>query len=453
MVGSRYTSLWLIRRVPTDIRVVTEDVIRNRTCSPRSSAPDQGVNRQAAAPVPAAAPASAGAEKKRRPSAPTYIYLVKNQKTSETYLCGSDQKIAQGEFVVSPTRYGLDMGKVLGMVRSKLLSTTVKELEAEAAVVPFIDQASPCTTCGGCEGEGETPAESPAAAEDAAAAEDTAEAEAPAGVTGEQSEAASETAEAEAERASIAKEREALFLEALEQERQKRDEELRSIDWIDHVADAYDRKHYEENRIKALEAVRVCKEKIIAHNLDMKLVDAHYLLSEPKVLFFFTAENRVDFRALVKDLVTVFRMRIELRQIGVRDESRVLGGLGVCGRDYCCHGVTDHLKPVSIKMAKEQNLSLNSMKISGPCGRLLCCLAYEYDFYKEEKSRLPSAGSKLKIRNEMLKISEVNILSKMYHLTAFDGRMLMIPFEKVIFNENTGHWDVDQDYIEEVLSV
>jgi cell fate regulator YaaT (PSP1 superfamily) len=124
-------------------------------------------------------------------------------------------------------------------------------------------------------------------------------------------------------------------------------------------------------RAKEEDAYHICREKIEKHKLDMALVSAHYLLDEPKVMFFFTAENRIDFRELVKDLVSIFKMRIELRQIGVRDESRVLGGLGVCGRDYCCHGLTDHLSPVSIKMAKEQNLSLNSMKISGPCGRLL----------------------------------------------------------------------------------
>ena len=135
------------------------------------------------------------------------------------------------------------------------------------------------------------------------------------------------------------------------------------------------------NRSYEREAFGICKEKIALHNLEMKLVSVHYLLEEPKILFFFTAENRVDFRELVKDLVSVFKTRIELRQIGVRDESREIGGLGVCGRGYCCHTVSDKLKPVSIKMAKDQNLSLNSMKISGPCGRLLCCLAYEHCFY------------------------------------------------------------------------
>ncbi|WP_461248179.1 regulatory iron-sulfur-containing complex subunit RicT, partial [Treponema sp. R6D11] len=136
----------------------------------------------------------------------------------------------------------------------------------------------------------------------------------------------------------------------------------------------------------------ICFKKIENHKLEMKLVLVHYLLEEPKILFFFTADNRVDFRELVKDLVSVFKMRIELRQIGVRDEARVLGGLGVCGRGYCCHCVSDKLKPVSIKMAKDQKLSLNSVKISGPCGRLMCCLFYEYSFYSEQQRALPQEG-------------------------------------------------------------
>ncbi|MDR1893306.1 MAG: hypothetical protein LBQ61_01270, partial [Spirochaetales bacterium] len=156
-----------------------------------------------------------------------------------------------------------------------------------------------------------------------------------------------------------------------------------------------DLQKFRENRKKEMSALLICREKIAARGLDMKLVAAHYLLDEPKALFFFTAESRVDFRELVKDLVGIFRMRIELRQVGVRDESRILGGLAVCGRSFCCHGITDKLRSVSIKMVKEQNISLNSMKISGPCGRLLCCLAYEYDFYSEFKKRLPPEGSRI----------------------------------------------------------
>ncbi|MDC7225267.1 MAG: regulatory iron-sulfur-containing complex subunit RicT [Spirochaetales bacterium] len=179
---------------------------------------------------------------------------------------------------------------------------------------------------------------------------------------------------------------------------------------------------YEANLEKERVAVKTCRAKVAEHKLDMKLVSAHYLPDESKILFFFTADARVDFRALVKDLVSIFKMRIELRQIGVRDESRVLGGVAVCGRQYCCHNVTDRLQSVSIKMAKEQNLSLNSMKISGPCGRLLCCLSYEYDFYREEKKKLPSVGYKMTVKGTNFKVIEVNIQSQRVTLLGEDGR-------------------------------
>ena len=140
-------------------------------------------------------------------------------------------------------------------------------------------------------------------------------------------------------------------------------------------ANEHDLSTYHSNLPREKEALDLCRQKIEQHQLDMKLVSVHFMIDEPKIVFFFTSDNRVDFRDLVKDLVAVFHLRIELRQIGVRDESRVVGGLGVCGRSLCCNHVSDKLQPVSIKMAKIQNLSLNSMKISGPCGRQLCCLA------------------------------------------------------------------------------
>ncbi len=198
---------------------------------------------------------------------------------------------------------------------------------------------------------------------------------------------------------------------------------------------------YRTNLKKEEDALHICKEKVEKHNLDMKLVSAHYLVDEPKILFFFTADARVDFRELVKDLVSVFKMRIELRQIGVRDESRVLGGLAVCGRNYCCNGITDKLNPVSIKMAKEQNLSLNSMKISGPCGRLLCCLSYEYDFYREEKAGLPQEGSRIRVEEDEFKVTDVNILARKIHLQSRDGRVLDLPFKNFHRDEKTGYWN------------
>lgn len=213
-----------------------------------------------------------------------------------------------------------------------------------------------------------------------------------------------------------------------------------SIQHIVRKATEADLETYRKNEEREKETLDICREKVAARKLEMKLVSAHYLNEESKVLFFFTAENRVDFRELVKDLVAVFKMRIELRQIGVRDESRVLGGVAVCGRTYCCHGITDKLKPVSIKMAKEQNLSLNSMKISGPCGRLLCCLAYEYDFYREVKRGIPSEGNRIRLDGEICKIIDVNVLSKMIKAVDGEGRYLTIPFCAVKGRGEKNEW-------------
>jgi len=197
-----------------------------------------------------------------------------------------------------------------------------------------------------------------------------------------------------------------------------------------------------QNVTKEKEAFTLCREKIREQKLDMKLVGAHYLVDEAKVLFFFTAEARVDFRELVKNLVSIFKMRIELRQIGVRDESRVLGGLGVCGRDYCCHGVMDDLRPVSIKMAKDQNLSLNSMKISGPCGRLLCCLSYEYDYYVEEKKKMPSEGNKVYSGKMYYHVREVNIFTQIIKLSGEGGRFVNVPFSSFEYNSEKKIWNL-----------
>ena len=159
------------------------------------------------------------------------------------------------------------------------------------------------------------------------------------------------------------------------------------------IATKADAEHYEENRRREDDAFRICLEKIEAHKLDMKLVEAQYTFDNSKLLFYFTSSGRVDFRELVKDLASVFRTRIELRQIGIRDEAKLIGGLGSCGRPLCCSGFLSDFGQVSIKMAKEQNLSLNSTKISGTCGRLMCCLRYEYETYLEEIRLTPPVNS------------------------------------------------------------
>lgn len=158
------------------------------------------------------------------------------------------------------------------------------------------------------------------------------------------------------------------------------------------IATQDDIRKEEKNREKEKEAFGICLEKIRKHGLEMKLIDAEYTFDNNKVLFYFTADGRIDFRELVKDLASVFRTRIELRQIGVRDETKILGGIGICGRPLCCNTYLSEFAPVSIKMAKEQNLSLNPSKISGVCGRLMCCLTNEEETYEELNSRLPSNG-------------------------------------------------------------
>lgn len=159
------------------------------------------------------------------------------------------------------------------------------------------------------------------------------------------------------------------------------------------IATFEDLKHLEENREKEKKAFIICEQKIAENNLDMKLVNVEYTFDNSKILFYFTADGRVDFRALVKDLAAVFRTRIELRQIGVRDESKMLGGLGICGRPFCCSSFLGEFQPVSIKMAKEQGLSLSPVKISGTCGRLMCCLKYEQEAYTDLLKRTPKIGA------------------------------------------------------------
>jgi len=208
------------------------------------------------------------------------------------------------------------------------------------------------------------------------------------------------------------------------------------------VAAQNDLLRFEENDTREERAFEICREKIDARGLPMKLVSAHYILDEQKILFFFTAENRVDFRELVKDLVAAFRTRIELRQIGVRDEARVVGGLGICGRALCCNSVTDRLRPVSIKMAKEQNLTLNSMKISGPCGRLLCCLSYEFDVYRDARQTLPGMGTRVRFDGEEFRVTEMNVLTRRLRFQGESGRVLDVGFDSLSRNAQTQAWEL-----------
>ena len=167
-----------------------------------------------------------------------------------------------------------------------------------------------------------------------------------------------------------------------------------------------------KNQEKQAAAAKICNEKIAVHKLDMKLVDVEYTFDNNKILFYFTADGRVDFRELVKDLASVFRTRIELRQIGVRDEAKMLGGLGICGRPFCCSTFLGEFQPVSIKMAKEQSLSLNPVKISGTCGRLMCCLKYEQSYYEKARKALPRINAEVKTPDGTGKVFELNLLKE-----------------------------------------
>ena len=169
--------------------------------------------------------------------------------------------------------------------------------------------------------------------------------------------------------------------------------------------------HYEENRAKEIEALKICAEKIAHHKLDMKLVEAQYTFDNSKLLFYFTSDGRVDFRELVRDLAGVFRTRIELRQIGIRDESRLIGGLGMCGRPFCCTTFLSDFGQVSVKMAKEQGLSINTSKISGCCGRLMCCLRYEHETYAAEAALTPQKDTRVETPDGVGTVTECTPLA------------------------------------------
>ena len=199
------------------------------------------------------------------------------------------------------------------------------------------------------------------------------------------------------------------------------------------IANVKDRLIVEENKAAAEDAYKVCNQKVEEHKLDMKLIDVEYTFDRNKVIFYFTADGRVDFRELVKDLAAIFRTRIELRQIGVRDEAKMLGGIGPCGRMLCCSTSLGDFEPVSIKMAKDQNLSLNPTKISGLCGRLMCCLKYENDEYESAKEQLPDLGEKVHTPNGTGKVVGLNILERVLQVELVEqGRVLEFNLEEIL---------------------
>ncbi|MCP3775402.1 stage 0 sporulation family protein [Paenibacillus sp. MZ04-78.2] len=199
------------------------------------------------------------------------------------------------------------------------------------------------------------------------------------------------------------------------------------------IADQQDAQLVEDNKQAAKNAFAICQDKIKDHQLRMKLVDVEYTFDRNKIIFYFTAEGRVDFRELVKDLASIFRTRIELRQIGVRDEAKMLGGIGPCGRILCCSSFLGDFEPVSIKMAKDQNLSLNPTKISGLCGRLMCCLKYEHDNYESAKDDLPRVGSEVITSIGNGRVVSLNVGERTAKVQIFDLKKVMdLPLDDVV---------------------
>ena len=201
------------------------------------------------------------------------------------------------------------------------------------------------------------------------------------------------------------------------------------------IATEQDIQHGVENRQKEKEAFSICQKKIAEHKLEMKLVSVEYAFDNSKILFFFTANGRVDFRSLVKDLASIFKMRIELRQIGVRDEAKMIGGLGPCGRPICCGTFLDQFQPVSIKMAKEQNLSLNPTKISGVCGRLMCCLKYEQEHYEMTRKKMPKIGREVTTPDGAGPVTDLNIVKETVFVRLTNGDTSEIkeyPLESIV---------------------
>ncbi len=204
------------------------------------------------------------------------------------------------------------------------------------------------------------------------------------------------------------------------------DAEMKEV--LRHATDK-DIEHLNEMRAKESEALKICQQKVAEHRLPMKLVDVEYQFDGNKITFYFTSEGRIDFRELVKDLAGVFRTRIDLRQIGVRDEARRFDGMGMCGRRLCCATFLKDFEPVTLKMAKDQNLPLTPSKISGACGRLMCCLSYELDYYKELTKEIPKIGSKIKVFGGEHRIEKVDIFNHSVILSDAEKNQIIVPLE------------------------
>jgi cell fate regulator YaaT (PSP1 superfamily) len=205
-----------------------------------------------------------------------------------------------------------------------------------------------------------------------------------------------------------------------------------------------DWKTYEKNSEDSKEAFKTCEEKIKEHNLPMRLLEARYMFDRSRIVFYFGADSRVDFRDLVKDLARIFKTRIELRQVGIRDEVKMKGNLGLCGQVACCARFLRGFQSITLKHAKKQQLLINPAKISGRCGRLLCCLAYEQDLYNEELKNIPDEGSVIEYNGKTCKVLTVNIFLKMINLVTDEGQTLKLPFEEFRKNQNKS-WKEEND--------
>ncbi|GKX32226.1 signal peptidase II [Vallitalea longa] len=232
------------------------------------------------------------------------------------------------------------------------------------------------------------------------------------------------------------------------------DEIIQPLKSVIRITTPEDDKKEEKNRLKEKDAFDICVKKIAKHGLVMKLIDVEYTFDNNKVLFYFTADGRIDFRELVKDLAAIFKTRIELRQIGVRDETKMIGSIGICGRPLCCHTHLCEFQPVSIKMAKEQNLSLNPTKISGVCGRLMCCLKYEESTYEYLNKHLPNVGDKaITPEGEKGEVLSVNVLRQLVRLVVRkedgDPEILQYKAKELKFRVNKKRKDADTEISEE----